>query len=134
MSAITLLWQPWLLTPNLLSKMSKLNILFLMIAVQFQFMLIYLIEKNTDSVERYVKQNLTKCQLSLCAQLSSGTSPLTTESGWFKKRKVCVLCELGEIDNDVHFMFNCCLYDDIRTTQNVLNQSRFLLTGQLSKT
>ena len=59
--------------------------------------------------------HIPKAQRSLCAQLRSGTLPLALETGRFngtpEEQRLCLLCPLGEIENELHFMFHCPLYD-----------------------
>ena len=63
-------------------------------------------------------QNVSKSQRSLCAQLHSGTLPLALETDRFigisEEDRVCLLCDLEEIESEVHFLFYCPLYDDVR--------------------
>ena len=65
-----------------------------------------------------MKYNLNKGQRSLCAQLRTGTLPLAIETGRFnatpEEERLCLLCELGEIENEVHFLFYCPTYEDLR--------------------
>ncbi len=28
--------------------------------------------------------------------------------------RICLLCDLGEVDDDVHFLFYCLVYEDLR--------------------
>ena len=78
----------------------------------------YCLIKNTYNVEPYVEYNLNKRQRSLCAQIRSGTLPLALETGRFnatpEEQRYCLFCELGEIENEVHFLFYCPKYDDMR--------------------
>ena len=65
-----------------------------------------------------MKYHLNKRQRSLCAQIRSGTLPLALETGRFnatpEEERYCLFCELDEIENEVHFLFYCSKYDDIR--------------------
>lgn len=73
--------------------------------------------KNCYDVESYVKYNLNKGQISLCAQLRTGRLPLATETGRFNatpEEERLLLCELGELENEVHFLFYCPTYEDLR--------------------
>ena len=78
----------------------------------------YCLIKDTYSVEPYVKYNLSRRQRSLCAQIRSGTLPLALETGRFnsipEEERNCLFCELGEIENELHFLFYCPKYDGIR--------------------
>ena len=78
----------------------------------------YCLIKDSYMAEPYVKYNLSKRQRSLCAQIRSGTLPLALETGRFnatpEEERYCMFCELGEIENEVHFLFYCPKYTDIR--------------------
>ncbi len=70
--------------------------------------------QKEHNVEKYVEQNVPKNQRSLCAQLCA--LPLALETGRFSglKQRLCLLCNLGEIENEIHCMFYCPLYDALR--------------------
>ena len=74
--------------------------------------------KKDYGPEPYVTQNVSKSQRSFCAQLHSGTLPLALETGRFvgtpEEDRLCLLCDLEEIENEVHFLFYCPLYDELR--------------------
>ena len=76
--------------------------------------------KETTKVENYVKYNLTTSERSLTAQLRFGILPLTIETRHFRniklEERLCILCELGEIEDEQHFLFNCLLYSQLRQT------------------
>ena len=78
----------------------------------------YRLIKKEYSPEPYVMQNVSKSQRSLCAQLHSGTLPLALETGRFigtpEEDRICLLCDLEEIESEIHFLFYCPLYDAIR--------------------
>ena len=54
----------------------------------------------------------------MCAQLRSGTLPLAIEVGRFRglpeEERLCLLCDLGVIEDEFHFIFHCPLYNDLR--------------------
>ncbi len=70
--------------------------------------------QKEHNVEKYVEQNVPQNQRSLCAQLCA--LPLALETGRFSglEQRLCLLCNLGEIENEIHFMFYCPLYDALR--------------------
>ena len=78
----------------------------------------YRLIKNNYGPELYVTQNLSKGQRSFCAQLHSGTLPLALETGRFigtpEEDRICCVCDLEEIENEIHFLFYCPLYDELR--------------------
>jgi len=55
---------------------------------------------------------------SFTAQLRSGTLPLHVETGRFRniklENRICSLCQLNEIEDEVHFLFKCPLYNEVR--------------------
>lgn len=59
---------------------------------------------NNYSVKPSVKQNLSKSQRSLCAQLCSGKLALAIETGRFtglpEEKMLCLLCDLGETEEE----------------------------------
>ena len=75
------------------------------------------LEFNYDP-EPYVTHNVSKSQRSFCAQLHSGTLPLALETGRFigtpEEDRKCLVCDLGDIENEIHFLFYCPLYDELR--------------------
>lgn len=95
----------------------------------------YCLINNTYDVENYVEQNITKTQRSLCAQLHFGTLPLPIETGRFRgepeEQRLSLLCDLGQIEDEIHFKFHCPLYDEFRCVFflkiSVLNSSFFYL-------
>jgi hypothetical protein len=74
--------------------------------------------KSTLSLENYVKFNLTSSQRSVTAQLRAGVLPLHIETGRFRNTRVedrlCNLCNLQHIEEEMHFLFDCTLYTDLR--------------------
>ncbi len=50
-------------------------------------------------------------------QLRSGTSPIAFETSRFnattEEDRVCLLCDLGEIENEIHFLCHCPIYNGI---------------------
>lgn len=59
-----------------------------------------------------------RSQRSLCAQLSPGKLPLTMERGRFSVTQeqdiIFLLYDLGDIENEIHFMFYSPLYGKLR--------------------
>ena len=53
------------------------------------------------------------------AQLRTGILPLALEVDGFKNiqedKRLCELCELGEVENESHFLLYCPYYDELRT-------------------
>ena len=74
--------------------------------------------KEDYITEPYVAFNLKRGQRSLCAQLRSGALPLAVEVGRYtgipEEQRLCVLCDLGVVEDEIHFVFHCPLYNDVR--------------------
>ena len=64
--------------------------------------------------------DLPRSQRSLCAQFRSGILPLHIETGRYtgteESQRLCHLCELGEIESEIHFLLYCPFYNDLRKT------------------
>ena len=78
----------------------------------------YRLFKTTLAVENYVKFNLTPSQRSITAQLRSGVLPINIETGRFRnialENRLCTICNSGEIESEIHFLFDCQFYDEPR--------------------
>lgn len=68
--------------------------------------------------ECYVKSNISKSSRSFVAQLRTGTLPLMVEIGRFQqkdvKERTCPYCKGNTVEDEVHFIFYCPLYADLR--------------------
>ena len=78
----------------------------------------YSLIKHIYHPEHYVTLNLSRAQRSICAQLRCGILPLALETGRFysipEEDRKCHLCDLGEVENEMHFLFYCPLYHNLR--------------------
>ena len=49
--------------------------------------------------------------------------PLSVETGRFVGEKhcdrICTLCSSGSVEDEIHFIFHCCLYDNQREDLNI---------------
>ena len=74
--------------------------------------------KKDCKVEKYVTFNLTQSQRSLLCQLRIGILPLRVETGRYINLKVderiCEQCDLGTVEDELHFLFHCKLYEEER--------------------
>ena len=85
--------------------------------------------KDSFNTEIYVKQTISRSRRSFLAQLRLGILPLEIETGRYtpiydKEKKMnrrrhpserlCALCELESIEDEVHFLLVCPLYQDLR--------------------
>ena len=88
----------------------------------------YNLFKNELKVENYVYYNLTASQRSIVAQFRLGILPLAVETGRFRgtdlENRICILCDRNEVEDEIHFLFNCPLYENLRTTwlKNIINK------------
>jgi len=68
--------------------------------------------------ENYVVYNLSKRQISLCAQVRSGVLTLTVETGRYvnlqEEKRIGPMCFLNDIENELHFVFYCPFYCEQR--------------------
>uniref|UniRef100_A0A0E9XH21 Reverse transcriptase zinc-binding domain-containing protein n=1 Tax=Anguilla anguilla TaxID=7936 RepID=A0A0E9XH21_ANGAN len=78
----------------------------------------YIHVKQNHGPEPYIMAYLTRSQRSLVAQLRTGILLLAIEVGRFndviEEKRLCLLCDLCEIENESHFMLYCTYYDDLR--------------------
>ena len=74
--------------------------------------------KSNTEQEHYVKLNLSKKERSCLAQLRCGILPLRLETGRYcsekREERLCVFCNSQTLEDEVHFVLDCSLYDDIR--------------------
>ncbi len=74
----------------------------------------YVYIKDNVEVENYVKYCYNRQNRSLLAQLRCGTLPLKIETGRFTKLavedRVCIMCNLGKVEDEVHFVVECPFY------------------------
>ena len=78
----------------------------------------YKLFKSSFKTEEYVTLNIRKNERSLLAQLRMGILPLRIETGRYVgeplERRICRLCQSGQVENETHFLFECGLYCDLR--------------------
>ena len=76
--------------------------------------------KHVYGPENYVLYNLPKKKRSLCAQIRAGILGLHIETGRYvgtpEEDRLCGMCDLNEIENEIHFVFYCPFYNSIRKT------------------
>ena len=75
--------------------------------------------KNEISTESYTLMNIDCVRRSYLAQLRLGILPLSIETGRFrgipKNERCCLICNNNSIEDEIHFLFQCQGYNDIRT-------------------
>ena len=71
-----------------------------------------------DGAERYVKLNLTSGERSMIAQIRMGILPIRVETGRYTNMKMndrlCQICNTANVEDEIHFIMDCSLYDDLR--------------------
>ena len=84
----------------------------------------YALFKENFCTEKYVLSMLSRKQRSLLAQLRLGVLPLRIETGRYRRlaveQRICELCNLNVVEDELHFIFTCPLYGAIRP--NLLRQ------------
>ena len=87
----------------------------------------YKLFKDSFTVEKYLSINLSSSERSLLAQIRLGILPLHIETGRFnnidRDERLCKICNNGEIEDELHFLFNCSTYEAEREfwLDNALN-------------
>ena len=75
--------------------------------------------KPSLDIENYLFLNIPKYKRSLFAQLRAGILPLNIETFRFRnialENRICEVCNLNEIEDEIHFLCVCPLYNDYRT-------------------
>ena len=79
---------------------------------------LYNMFKSDFVQEPYITFNVPKFQRSLFAQFRTGILPLHIETGRFVSKplneRICCLCPNDDVEDEVHFLTNCSLYDPYR--------------------
>ena len=78
----------------------------------------YRIFKQTFGQEAYLCSNISKIERAHLAQFHFGILPLKIETGRFIRQalpeRICNLCQLNEIENEIHFLIKCPKYETLR--------------------
>ena len=79
--------------------------------------------------------NLPKYERSLISQLRLGILPIRIETGRYsnlpEQQRICFLCDTNQVENELHFLFHCHLYDVERNQfEQALNISFIELTDK----
>ncbi len=79
--------------------------------------------KTTFGPERFLTLNIDRYEKSLLSQLRYGILPLRVETGRFVNEarcdRICKLCNSGAIEDQIHFLFHCDCYNDLRDDLNI---------------
>ena len=74
--------------------------------------------KTNFGPEKFLTLNIDRYEKSLLSQLRYGILPLRIETGRFINEarcdRICKLCNSGGIEDQIHFLFYCDFYDDLR--------------------
>ena len=79
--------------------------------------------------------NLNCKERSLVSQLRLGILPIAVETGRYKSvpkhRRICELCNIDQVENEIHVLFECSFYEEERLNwleQLDINNIMYLLT------
>ena len=96
--------------------------------------------KDTFEPEPYVLSNISRQRKSLLAQIRLGILPIKIETGRFRSlsvdQRICELCEMRKVENEIHFICECPLYNDFRETlyeHAKLTRNDFITMGMQGK-
>lgn len=74
--------------------------------------------KRDFHTERHLHIPLSRSQRSLLSQCRGGVLPIRIETGRFHglapEERICELSNLGEIENEIHFLLDCPFYNTQR--------------------
>ena len=74
--------------------------------------------RGSFEMANHLKYNLTKKKRALLSQLSCGVLPLRVETGRYhpisQENRVCELCDENITECELHFLFGCNAYREIR--------------------
>ena len=77
--------------------------------------------KENIGLEDYVLLNIPWYKKKVLAMLRAGCLPLEVEKGRHHRPKpipleerVCKMCNCGSVEDEIHFLMGCNLYDDLR--------------------
>lgn len=80
----------------------------------------YKMFKDELDVESYLVMNLSSSERSILANIRLGILPLNVETGRFSniqlENRICQTCNSNEIEDEIHFLFNCNLYETERNS------------------
>ena len=78
----------------------------------------YILFKQEFCTEKYVLFNLSRSERSFIAQLRAGVLPLKIETGRYVgipvEERLCLCCPSQSVEDELHFVFECNLYNSIR--------------------
>ncbi len=85
--------------------------------------------KENYCTENYMKYCMSRQQRSLIAQLRLGILPIHIETGRFRgtqlDNRICQLCDTQEVEDKIHFVCKCNLYNDLRKTMYMTVEHKY---------
>ena len=94
--------------------------------------------KSNYETETYLKLNICKAEISHLAQFRCAVLPLKIETGRFfglnVEDRLCQVCDQNAVENEIHFLLHCTLYDDLRRTMIVKSERRDIRLRTLTET
>ena len=81
---------------------------------------------NFVTFKTYLKLNICKAENSHLAQFRCAVLPLKIETGSFLglsvEDRLRQVCDQNAVENEIHFLLHCTLYDDLRRAMVVKSQ------------
>ena len=100
----------------------------------------YIEVRPQDEPTAVVKCNLKRCPRSLLSRLLCGILPLELKVGRFndmpEELRLCKTCNLPNIENEYHFLFDCAPLQSIRSAfyiENNINIEQFMTVPDAEK-
>ena len=76
--------------------------------------------KDIIETEHYVRSFMPKHQRSVFSKFRCGILPLHIETGRYSglavEDRICEFCTSNEVEDELHFLCSCSLYDDLRSS------------------
>ena len=98
----------------------------------------YVTFKSNYETETYLKLNICKAERSHLAQFRCAVLPLKIETGRFLglnvEDRLCQVCDQNAVENEIHFLLHCTLYDDLRRAMIVKSERRDIGFRTLTET
>ena len=98
----------------------------------------YVTFKSNYETETYLKLNICKAERSHLAQFRCAVVPLKIETGRFLglnvEDRLCQVCDQNAVENEIHFLLHCTLYDDLRRAMIVKSERRDIGFRTLTET
>ena len=96
--------------------------------------------KSEYTTEKYLLATMTKLEKSHFAQFRCSILPLRVETGRYSglsvHERTCTICTSNATEDEIHFLFNCSCYQDLRQTliyKATKTKANFLLLNDVEK-